>query len=172
MDKSYILSKKRGNSPSSINQVYNKNKKIFDELLEIKQKNSLKDQEILDLINKKILIPLSIFKNSSPLESIVKYLKDNLKLNFHNISSLLNRNERTIWVTYNNAIKKNIILDIKDELKIPVEIFSNRKLSVLENLVSYLKNSNYSLQQISLIINRDYKTIWTCYNRSKKKCQI
>ena len=55
-----------------------------------------------------ISIPLSIFSNRKlgPLEAISKYLKDDAKLKFSEIAKLLNRNQKTIWVSYHNAKKK------------------------------------------------------------------
>ncbi len=53
-------------------------------------------------------IPVSVFKESklSPFETIVKYLKEEKKLNYHQIGILLNRDERNIWTVYNRAKKK------------------------------------------------------------------
>ncbi|MBW2984589.1 hypothetical protein KY361_05710 [Candidatus Woesearchaeota archaeon] len=53
-------------------------------------------------------IPVSIFKKEklSPFEAIVKYLKDDMKLTYHEIGILLNRDERNIWTVYNRARKK------------------------------------------------------------------
>ena len=55
-----------------------------------------------------IFIPTSIFRNRElgTLEVVVKYLKEKLNMNYHNIGILLNRNERTIWTAYNRAKKK------------------------------------------------------------------
>ena len=53
-------------------------------------------------------IPVSIFKDAklSPFETIVKYLRENEKLNYHQIGKLLNRDERNIWTVYNRVKKK------------------------------------------------------------------
>ena len=53
-------------------------------------------------------ITVSIFKKEklSPFEAIVKYLKDDMKLTYHEIGILLNRDERNIWTVYNRARKK------------------------------------------------------------------
>ena len=52
---------------------------------------------------------------------------------------------------------------------VPVSIFRDRTLSVLEALVLYLKNTGLTFKEISLHLNRDQRTIWTVYNRAKKK---
>ena len=85
---------------------------------------------------------------------------------------MLNRNDRTIWATYNNAVKKRKErLPVKEsKLYIPVSIFSGRKLSVLETIVSYLKDKfGLRYSEISALLNRDERNIWTAYNRAKKK---
>jgi len=57
---------------------------------------------------KEIRIPLKIFRdrNFKPLEAICRYMKDELKLSYHEIALLLNRNDRTIWTCYHRAKKK------------------------------------------------------------------
>ena len=60
------------------------------------------------------------------------------------------------------VLPKNIFL--------PPSIFQDRSLSVLESITEYLKDSkNFSYHEIAEIMNRDDRTIWTCYNRAKKK---
>ena len=53
-------------------------------------------------------LPISIFKDRSisVLEAIVEYLHEVKGLNFKTISTLLNRNERTIWTVYSRVQKK------------------------------------------------------------------
>ena len=144
----------------------------------LREKYNLDYNEILSLIEEKpsqeILIPSSIFDNDelSCLETIVKYLKEELKLRFHEVAALLNRNDRTIWATYNNATKKRKErLPVKESrFFIPVSIFVDRKFSVLESIVSYLKdNFNLRYSQIAILLNRDERNIWTVYNRAIKK---
>jgi predicted transcriptional regulator len=50
-------------------------------------------------------IPSFVFKDRSlsVLEVMVEYLKDNKKLKFKDIASILNRDERTIWTVYRRA---------------------------------------------------------------------
>lgn len=146
---------------------------------DLKEKYSLNSNEILSLIEQKpiykeILIPVSIFEveNLSALESICKYLKEELELSYSKIALLLNRNNRTIWTTYNNAIRKRKEkLPIKEsKFLIPVSVLSSRKFSVLEAIVSYLKdNFNLRYSQIAILLNRDERNIWTAYKNAMKK---
>ena len=175
MKESDKLSKKRverisSNSDKNLIKIYKENKKLLERVNRLKKENKLTNDDLLKIIKQHLPIPISIFKNSSPLESLVKYLKESLGLRLNEISRLLNRDERTIWITYKNAAKKKIALDINSKVKVPLHIFSDRKLSALENLVSYLINEEkIKILDIGNILNRDYKTVWTVYNRANKK---
>jgi len=133
--------------------------------------NSLTKEELIDIIisEKQEKIPITIFLNElAPLESVVKYLKENRGMTIKKISEKLNRSDKTIWTTYNNA--KNKKLDIRDtEYLIPISFFA-KKTSILETVVYYLKkNHDLTLHQIALLLQRDDRTIWTIYHRAMKK---
>ena len=51
-----------------------------------------------------------IFHNNelTIFEALVKYLKEEKSFNFHEISLLLNRDERNIWTVYKNTLKKGV----------------------------------------------------------------
>ena len=56
-------------------------------------------------------VPVTIFRMSlSPLETIVRYLKEISNYKFSQIAVLLSRSHTTIWTTYNNSKKKNEII--------------------------------------------------------------
>ena len=184
MKKSYKLSKKTSNNLISDSEqtkffeIYLKNKEDIEELEKIlerlKKSYNLDDKEVLKLIKEKekfVCIPVSVFKSSlAPLEAVVLFLKDYLEYGFHKIASYLNRDDRTIWLTYSNAIKKNIKVEISSEFHLPLLIFSDRKFSILESAVAYLKEMNkLSLKQISKLTGKNPKTIWTVYHRYKNK---
>ena len=132
--------------------------------------------EVISFLTKQLKensLPIFIFKNNSlsALEAIVKYLKEEYNLNYAEISRRLNRSSKTIWVTYQRAKKKMPKkLKGKSDIFIPVEIFQNRKFSVLEILVSYLKQEQeISYKDIAKLINRNYRTVLTVYRRFRKK---
>jgi hypothetical protein len=55
-------------------------------------------------------------------------------------------------------------------LTIPASIFRDRELSVLEAITEYLKDRrNLRYSEIAQLLNRDDRTIWTAYRRSKEK---
>ena len=145
---------------------------------DLKEKYNVSENELMQLAkqpaSKEILIPISVFeaKNLSALEIVCKYLKEELGIGYSKIATLLNRDNRTIWTTYqNSASKRKERLSVKDsKFHIPISILANRKLSVLESIVSYLKgNFNLRYSEISALLNRDERNIWATYNRHKKK---
>lgn len=138
--------------------------------------------DIQELLTKKvikeepdrILIPASIFRNDylSVLETVTKYLRKEKELSYSKIASLLNRSAGPIGITYRKAKQKMPAkLHITAEpITIPVEIFKDRILSVLEVLTEYLKDKfELSYHQAAVMLNRDDRTIWTVYFRAKKK---
>lgn len=168
--------KKRGqvsDSPSSQSK--------FEALIPLihffKEKHNLTKEDLVKLFEdtSEIKVPLSIFSLSfSPLESLVKYLKENLGLRYHEIASDLNRDDRSIWRTYQQAKSKSKVAfeSKKDDYMIQISIFRDRKSSVLENLVVYLKDGqNLTVREISTLTNKSVSTIWTVYNRAKKKAK-
>ena len=67
-----------------------------------------------------------------------------------------------------NEIKKLLIRG-KEEVTLPISIF-NEKLGMLEAASLYLKDKlGLSFNDIAKLLKRDYKTIWTSYNKAKKK---
>ena len=118
-------------------------------------------------------IPITIFDNKSlsALEAIVKYLREEHNISFVKISRLLNRSDKTIWATYQKAkVKMPSKLFVKESrFYIPISIFSERRISVLENIVVYLKSHDLSYNEIAKLLNRGYRTIVTVCNRARKK---
>ena len=147
------------------------------------KKQDLSSEEIIELIKKllevpdkeEVKIPISVFKNDKlgSLETIVKYLRENLLLSFKQIASLTNRNDVALAVSYRNAKRKleaKFAIEEISPYSLPVTILQDRKLSVLENIVSYLKDTfGLAYHKIALLLNRNDRTIWTVYQRAKKK---
>jgi len=67
-----------------------------------------KISEKLTVDEPNIWLPISIFsKNENgPLETIATYLKDNLNMRFSEIARILNRDNRSVWASYNKVKKK------------------------------------------------------------------
>ena len=120
-------------------------------------------------------IPISIFNNDklSALETISKYLIENIGLRYCDVANLTNRNDRTIWGAFNRANKKmkGCFLGGGDNgLRIPISVLQDRSLSVLESIIKYLHEElNLRYFRIALLINSDQRTVWTVYRRVIKK---
>ena len=148
-------------------------------ILKLEEKHQLSFDEILNILKKREVdrktktLPTSIFNNKSlsALETVTKYLKEELNLGYKEIAILLSRNYDPIRITYRNSRKKlPEKLDSSSEQNIPIEIFRNKMLSVLENLTTYLKDEmNLTYHEIAVLLKRDDRTIWTVYNRALKK---
>ncbi len=130
-------------------------------------------EELIRRIGKGDVIPVSIFnKRLSPLETVVKYLKEEMGYGFQKISKLLNRSPKTVWQAYNFSKKKfkeRLTVEFSD-YDIEISTLSNRKFSILESVVMFLKDKkDLSFHKIALMLSRDDRTIWTVYSRAKKK---
>lgn len=121
-----------------------------------------------------IRFPVSIFKNKklSGLETLTKYMKENLKLKNIVIARLLHRGPQAIWTTYNNVKEK-----MPEQLKIPktgvfipITAFDNDLYPVLESITKYLKEDlKLNYRTIGELLGRNERTIWTVYQRSIKR---
>lgn len=128
-------------------------------------------------------VPSSVFfdRDLSPLESVTEYLKEEKGLTYHEIAVLVGRDDRTIWTCYSRAKKKR---EAKPKhpsvparpapagkvVDIPLDIFKNRTFAPLESITSHLKDAaGLSFHEIALLLNRDDRTVWTCYSRARKK---
>ncbi|MBI4154802.1 hypothetical protein HY498_01810 [Candidatus Woesearchaeota archaeon] len=139
--------------------------------------SSLSDEERKEIIEsflkkRETGMPISVFRaNISGLEIIIKYLREVEKKSFKEISKILNRKLSTVYNTYNRSKNKfNGELDISDySICIPFNIFVDRKYSVLESIVAYLKVKDFSVNQISLLLNKNQSTIRTVLRRYKIK---
>jgi DNA-binding transcriptional MerR regulator len=130
-------------------------------------------KRMLAVQQQEIMIPVYIFSRKiSCLEAVVKYLSEVLKIKNAKIAILLKRDIRTIWTTYQNAIKKEPELFMLKEEKIfiPLSLLAERKYSVLEIIAKHLKDSyGFTFHEIAEFLERDDSTIWTVYNRFKLK---
>ena len=122
---------------------------------------------------KEFSIPIGIFDNDklSSLEAIVKYLKEVHNARFSKIAKLINRSSKTIWATYDKASKKMSapFEPVSTKILIPLSVFANREYSILESLVGFIKDMDYSNHEIGMMLHLDDRTIWTVYDRVKKK---
>jgi len=141
-------------------------------LLSIKEEYKLTFDELKNLLEEELSFPIEIFNNKlTVLESIVKYLKEERNLSLRKIANILNKDERNIWHIYDKSKKKypkKFI--IKKAKMLPISILSDTKLSPLESIVYNLKDKySLSYHEIAQYLQRDDRTIWTVYQRARKK---
>ena len=135
------------------------NSKLIETLQYLINKD-LSYEEILELIKKllkappkeEITIPLSIFKNDylSALETIVKYLRENLLLSFKQIATLTNRNEiRDDGNTVEEAIKRKDVQYFAMSNAIDLIPRLNPKPPISNHINDYFKK--YGTREINLL---------------------
>jgi len=157
-----------------LREGYSKEKEIIIKQLikAVQEEYIVKRKEVLSLIRKEIEIPITIFsKELGALESLVKYMKENLGMSYSEIAGELGRDERTIWTAYKKAKEKQPkSLEIREtDLSVQISIFKNKKLTVLESIIVYLKEKGIKYSEIAELLDRDQRNIWTIYSRTVKK---
>lgn len=145
-------------------------------LLKACSKYRITHEELSGLLKIKktnVRIPSTVFfKELGCLESVVKYLREELNYGFHQIAVLLNRDNRTIWTTYQKAKLKHPKMFSREPriFSIPLSILDDRRLGALESIVAYLRDEmGYRFSDIGKYLKRDERTIWTTYHRAKVK---
>ncbi|MFC1685908.1 LamG-like jellyroll fold domain-containing protein [Nanoarchaeota archaeon] len=151
-------------------------KRVLKALRELREVYGLSPEELVSSAmtlreEERRTIPISLFKsNISPAELVVRYMKEEFDLKLSEIAKVLNRNDRSIWTTYQNASKRREKLIVKKgELEVPVSIFSDRRLSILESLTLHLRKEGLSNVEIAKMLDRDPRNIYTLFKRAGDK---
>lgn len=150
---------------------------IEKRILQLGQSSGLSFEEILERLkerrdNKVEEVPVSVFRNHklSALEAVVKHLKENAGLSYKLIAEKLGRNYAPIAITYRNARRKMPSrLDDSSRENIPLSVFRDKKLSVLESIAWFLKGRGKTYHDIATLLRRDDRTIWTVCARARRK---
>jgi len=146
--------------------------KILLTAVYIRKRKKKKELGKEELTIGKLSIPSTIFsKKLGILESLTKYMKENLEMTYNEIAKELNRDQRTIWTAYKKAKEKQ---EEKIEFKetkifLPTSVLRNRKLTTLESIVCYLKSKGLKNSEIAELLNRDQRNVWTIYSNVIKK---
>lgn len=147
----------------------------FQELFTLlKKKYNVSTPELAKALETKdVLLPVTIFHAEiSGLETITKFLRENLHLSYKESAVLLHRSEKTIWQSYAAAKKKlPEPFVLTDTIYfIPISVIASRKLSTLESIVAFLKETyQLSYHEIAVLLHRNDRTVWTVYQRALKK---
>ncbi len=122
---------------------------------------------------KKKEIPLSIFiKELGALETLCKYLNENLGLRYCEIAQILQRDERTVWTAHHQAIKKHPqpFAHLSKTPSMPLEQFTNKKYTSLETSIIYLKEEKgMKYSEIAIHLQRDQRNIRTIYTNALQR---
>ena len=165
----YLAKKRESPDSDRISIISSFNSLSQDEKIELlySMALSLKQKSPADMI------PLSIFDNDklSIFEALAKYMKENLHLRFVMIGSMLKRSDKTIWTTYSKARQKMPLpfSSVASEINVPLSSFSDRTFTIFESLVDHLKSIGLTNHEIGVRLHRDDRTIWSVYDRAKKK---
>jgi len=133
-------------------------------------------QQILITVKQDLKVPLTIFSNKKPFQTLTKWLHDQ-GLSTTIIARMLNRSQQAVWLSISKAKKQQsstVLTSSKPSrtgLEIPISIFQDRDLSIMEHLVLFLSNKGFSQSQIASMLDRSLKTIWTWKSRALKKLQ-
>lgn len=157
----------------------------------VKEEYSLDEESLIEMfvdtlgkrygLNKKVVkklggristhVSLSIFSTElGALEALVKYMKENLKMDYSEISEQLGRDYKTVWTAYSMANeKKKTEIQEKEGVQIPLSIFNKKDLTIFEAVVLYLNKIGMKYSEMGELLNRDQRNMWTICSRAKKK---
>jgi len=116
-------------------------------------------------------IPLSVFNlRLSIQETIVKYLREELRYGYKTIAQILHRKPGPIGITYRNARRKMPErLDLSSQDSLPLDIFSDR-LTTFESVVHHLKETRgCAFKDIAALLHRHYRAVWKEWNQAKAR---
>src|SRR3989344_124279 len=123
----------------------------------------------LVLLHHEVLVPVGVFRNLSPLEAVVVYTHDHHNLSFTAIAKKLEKQIPAVWTAYQNG-KRRFRSPRASPYSIPMTKLRSRTRSILELGVFYLHDEmNLRFFDIAHLMNRDERTIWTAYDRARRK---
>jgi cyanate lyase len=101
------------------------------------------------------------------LNLVAEDLRENYSDNKKVILRLLTQEIKKKYKFNNQQISS--LIELKQDIEIPSNIFV-KELGGLEAIVKYLvENLNLSYREISELLNRDERTIWTAYHKARTK---
>ncbi|MFH0978176.1 MAG: hypothetical protein V1837_02630 [Candidatus Woesearchaeota archaeon] len=155
--------------------------KDVDNLLQsMIEKYNLPYEEVVNLFRQKshsapaISVPLLVFreKRLTHLQSLVKYLRESENVSLPEIALLLARDVSAVSQLYSQAkhLTPEPFQIVDDEICVPIAVFKDRNLSILEHLAEFLKDTiKLRYSEIARLLDRDQRTVWTAYVRGKDK---
>jgi DNA-directed RNA polymerase specialized sigma24 family protein len=137
-------------------------------------RHGLSEAEARRILNREgeVAVPVTVFvQELTPLEALVKHLRENEGLRLVRIAELTGRDQRAISVTYRRARTKfpGVLPAPASALSFPVALLLDRRLSPAEHLTNYLREAGLSYSEIARRTRRDDRTIWTLAARARRK---
>ena len=179
--KRYLGSRKNGFSfysrlsreeQSAFRDASLKFEEIKEALSPLASKHGIGVLELLSFVKDHAFFPNTIFSRKlTVLESVVKHLKEK-GLALRRISQLIGRDERNIWNISMQAARKHPRPFAPGDARfwIPVSVIADTPLSALECVVCHLKEEfPLTYHEIAVLMERDDRTIWTVYQRARRK---
>ncbi len=84
----------------------------------------------------------------------------------------MDRDQRNIWTLNDRAMKKRPgMVQAHTEVKVPLSVVRDLRLSIMENVVMWLREKGLTNQQVASILKRSRKTVSTVYVRANKKLE-
>ncbi|MEM0230979.1 MAG: helix-turn-helix domain-containing protein [Candidatus Woesearchaeota archaeon] len=142
--------------------------KISTSIEELSRRYGIQKEDLLRISEEgRNFIDAGIFQKRAPLGAICTELKAK-GYSTKEIAKKLGRSYKTIWTTIKKTERKKPAE--KTGILIPLRAFENRNMGILESAVKFLKDEkNMRLSQIAKILKRNYRTVWTAYNKAKEK---
>ncbi len=141
-------------------------------LNKLKKEGRIENKEIIGIVKNPqdhLMIPVSVFSsNDAPFETLCNYLKDKFNFSIKEISSITKRDSKSIYTTLSNSKGKHSYAE--EGILVPLEVFCQRKTSILESLCLYLaEKKELGITEIGRIISKSPKTVWTAIHRAEQK---
>ena len=126
-------------------------------------------------------VPLDVFSSTlPPLAALSSFLHDAHHLHYGKIAHLLHRSPSTIWSTLHNkgvGHKRygHMNYDHKSydhegsQLYVPLMVFQQRRLSILEALVHWMLAQGYQIREIALLLKKHPSAIREVARRARRK---
>ena len=152
-------------------------RELLNILLQKVKRDGMQIEDVIELFqesNQEISVPISLFStNLHPMEALCKYLIEIERLSKSSVATVLQRNIKTIWANYERAKGKELFISGNTQYTIPLSLFQKRKLSVMEHVVSFLKQvHHFSNKEISQLLGKSPNSIAVLAKRAQVKDEL
>lgn len=119
------------------------------------------------------LIPVSIFSHAlPPMGALTKFLRENEHLSYQEIATILHRDQRSIWASYQRAGRrwKARFTPTAETYFLPLSLFQDRSFSILESVVLHLHEVYHlSPKQMGKLLHKSPNSMAVLLKRAREK---